>query len=252
MEYKVLVSSNKLKYFDEKNIPVLEEIGQYYVRIHSAADLPDENYYISILEPWVNVEIIFPRKFVGDVMQLCQEKRGVYKEIVYIQSSSEDDLFSRAILKYELPLSEVISDFFDRLKSVTHGYASVDYQFMDYREGDIVKLNVLINSKRIDALSIFTPRERAIQEGRRLVSKLKELIPRHQFRIIVQAAIGSKIIAREEITPYRKDVTKGLSGGDHRRKLKHLERQKEGKKRMKMLGSVNIPQEAFLSIFKRD
>jgi GTP-binding protein LepA len=243
--YKDKVARNKDKYH------IVEENGEYHVKITSAAELPEESLIEEIQEPWCEVEIITPEQYIGDIMQLCQDKRAVYKDTVYVQTSSNVLANNRVIIKYEMPFHEIITDFFDRLKSISHGYASLDYRFKGFIASDIVKLSILINGQVIDALSMLIERKKALYEGKRLVEKLKTLIPRHQFKIPIQAAVGSKVIAREDIPPYRKDVLKGLYGGDHRRKMKHLERQKEGKKRLKQFGSVTIPQQAFLAVLRQ-
>jgi GTP-binding protein LepA len=248
VEYKVKLISNKSeKYkptdFDEEN----------RITITSASGLPDEGQVLEIQEPWVEMEIITPNDYLGEIMQLCQDKRGVYKNTEYIRTGSADSDagIERAILKYDMPMSEIITDYFDKLKSMSHGYASLDYKIKGYVAADIVRLNVMVNAEIVDALSMLVERGSAVYEGKKLVEKLKKLIPKHQFKIPVQAAIGAKIVAREDIPAYKKDVLKGLYGGDHRRKMKHLERQKEGKKRMKQFGSVTIPQEAFLAVLKK-
>jgi GTP-binding protein LepA len=246
VEYKVKLHGDKIKNEDYKPTE-FDENGR--LTITSAADLPDQSSVEAIYEPWVDAEIITPSEFIGPLMTLCQEKRGVYKNTEYIKSTSE--ALDRVILKYDIPLAEIITDFFDRMKSISHGYASLDYQFKDYIAGDIVRLNILVNAEPVDALSMLVDKESAAIEGKKLVERLKVVIPKHQFKIPIQAAIGAKIIAREDIPAYRKDVLKGLYGGDHRRKMKHLERQKEGKKRMKQFGSVTIPQEAFLAVLKK-
>lgn len=253
VEYKIKVKSERLKVKNEAKLEIFEENGANFVVITSAADLPDESIVEEIQEPWVNLEIITPNDYLGPIMQLCQEKRGVYTNTEYIKTGSNEGSagVERVILKYDIPLSEIITDFFDTLKSISHGYASLDYTLKGYVASDIVRLNVMVNGEIVDALSMLVARQSAVTEGKRLVEKLKKLIPKHQFKVPIQAAIGNKIIAREDIPAYKKDVLKGLYGGDHRRKMKHLERQKEGKKRMKQFGSVTIPQEAFLAILKK-
>jgi len=246
VEYKIKLNGDKRKGEFYKPTDFDEE-GR--LTITYAADLPDLSFVDEIQEPWVDAEIITPSEYIGDLMTLCQEKRGVYKNTEYIKSHSTS--LDRAILKYDIPLAEIITDFFDKLKSISHGYASLDYRFKGYFGGDIVRLNVLVNNEPVDALSMLIDNESAYREGKKLVENLKKLIPRHQFKVPIQAAIGAKIVAREDIPAYRADVLKGLYGGDHRRKMKHLERQKEGKKRMKMFGQVTIPQEAFLAVLKK-
>jgi GTP-binding protein LepA len=246
VEYKVKLQGNSLK-TDLYKPTDFDEFSR--ITITSAADLPDASMVQEILEPWVEAEIITPSEFIGPLMTLCQEKRGAYKNTEYIKSTSE--ALDRAILKYDMPLADIITDFFDKMKSISHGYASLDYQFKDYIAGDIVRLNILVNEEPIDALSMLVDKDRAVVEGKKLVARLKLVIPKHQFKVPIQAAIGVKVVAREDIPAYRKDVLKGLYGGDQRRKMKHLERQKEGKKRMKQFGSVTIPQEAFLAVLKK-
>ena len=248
VEYKVKLLTSKYK---NENFKPTDFDDEGRVTITSAANLPDEGVVDVIQEPWVEVEIITPNEYLGSLMQLCQQKRGVYKDTQYIKAGKESTNLERAILKYDMPLSEIITDFFDKLKSISHGYASLDYRLKGYFDADIVRLNVMVNGEVVDALSMLVERSKAVYEGKKLVEKLKTLIPKHQFKVPIQAAIGSKIIAREDIPAYKKDVLKGLYGGDHRRKMKHLERQKEGKKRMKKFGSVTIPQEAFLAVLKK-
>jgi len=196
---------------------------------------------LKIEEPYVKASIFVPQEFIGNVLTLCQEKRGIQKEFTYI---SKD----RIMVVYELPLSEILWDFYDRLKSLTRGYASLDYEFIGYRESDLVKLDILLNGEPVDALSIIVHKENAYYRGREITERLRKVIPRQLFEVAIQAAIGSKVIARETIKPLRKDVLAKCYGGDVTRKRKLLERQKEGKKRMKQLGKIEVPQEAFLSV----
>ncbi len=196
---------------------------------------------LKIEEPYVKASIFVPQEFIGNVLTLCQEKRGIQKEFTYI---SKD----RIMVVYELPLSEILWDFYDRLKSLTRGYASLDYEFIGYRESDLVKLDILLNGEPVDALSIIVHRENAYYRGREITERLRKVIPRQLFEVAIQAAIGSKVIARETIKPLRKDVLAKCYGGDVTRKRKLLEKQKEGKKRMKQLGKIEVPQEAFLSV----
>jgi GTP-binding protein LepA len=214
------------------------------LQIENPAKLPDVSTIAEFREPIIRATILVPQLYVGDVIGLCVEKRGVQKNMIYHGR--------QAMLTYELPLNEVVLDFFDRLKSVSRGYASLDYEFVEFRPADLVKLDVLINGDRVDALSIIVHREQAQYRGRELASKLRELIPRQMFDVAIQAAIGSKIIARETVKALRKNVTAKCYGGDVTRKRKLLERQKEGKKRMKQLGTVEIPQEAFLAVLRTD
>jgi len=212
--------------------------------LHNPADLPDEVYIAHIEEPWIKATILTPDEYLGSIIKLCQDRRGVQKDLSYVGA--------RAMLVYELPLNEVVFDFYDRLKSVSKGYASFDYQLIDHREGDLVKMSILVNDEPVDALAMLVHRARAESRGRAMVEKLKELIPQHMFKIPIQAAIGGRIIARETISALRKDVTAKCYGGDATRKRKLLEKQKEGKKRMRQFGKVDIPQEAFIAALKMD
>jgi GTP-binding protein LepA len=214
------------------------------IEIHNPADLPPINKINAILEPIIQANILLPEAYIGAVISLCIEKRGVQKDMQF--------LGSQVSLVFELPLSEVVLDFFDRLKSVSRGYASFDYEFRRFEESNLVKLDVLINGEKVDALSLIVHRSNADYRGRELVSKMKELIPRQMFDVAIQAAIGSNIIARSNVKALRKNVTAKCYGGDVSRKRKLLEKQKAGKKRMKQVGSVEIPQDAFLAVLKVD
>jgi len=209
--------------------------------VDSPAQLPEQVTITRIEEPWVHASLFVPPQYVGPVMELTQARRGVMQTMDYIADQ-------RVLLKYEIPLSELIVDFYDELKSRTQGYGSLDYSFADYREGDVVKVDLLVGGKPVDALSLITHRSKATQVGRSLVDKLKEVIPRQLFEVAVQAAIGNKVIARETIRPLRKNVLAKCYGGDVTRKRKLLEKQREGKQRMKRIGSVEIPQEAFMAV----
>jgi GTP-binding protein LepA len=211
------------------------------ITLDNPSELPDPSTIAAIEEPFVFAKIMTPKEFVGPIMQLCQEKRGVYKDLEYFDET-------RVIVKYELPLSEIIYSFFDKLKSYTKGYASLDYDFLDYRSSDLAKMDILLNGDPVDALSSIVYRPEAYNRGLAMVSRLKDIIPRQQFEVPVQAAINGKIIARADIKAVRKDVLAKCYGGDISRKKKLLEKQKEGKKRMKAVGSVEIPQEAFMSV----
>lgn len=215
------------------------------LQVDNPAKLPDPSTIDRIEEPYVLVTIITPSEYVGSLIKLLIDRRGFEKRTVYLEGS-------RVIMEYEVPLSEILIDFHDKIKSVSRGYASMDYEFIGYRESDLVKLDILINGKPIDALSVIVHRDKAYERGRELVSKLKELIPRQLFEVAIQAAIGKRVIARETIKPLRKDVLAKCYGGDVTRKKKLLEKQKEGKKRMKMIGKVEIPQEAFLAVLRHD
>jgi GTP-binding protein LepA len=195
-------------------------------------------------EPWIEATILTPDEYLGAVLKLCQDRRGEQKELTYVGN--------RALVNYNLPLNEVVFDFYDRLKSVSRGYASFDYHLTDYRVSDLVKLQMLVNAEPVDALAMLVHRTRAESRGRAMAEKLKELIPPHMFQVPIQAAIGGKIIARETVRAFRKDVTAKCYGGDVTRKRKLLEKQKEGKKRMRQFGKVDIPQEAFIAALKVD
>jgi GTP-binding protein LepA len=213
------------------------------VLIDNPAKLPDIQEILKIEEPFIIASIITPEQYVGPLIALCQERRGNQKEITYITKD-------RVVIRYELPLNEIVMDFYDRLKSLTKGYASMDYDLSGYVESDLVKLDMLMNSEPVDALSLITHRDKAAVRGRQLAEKLKEVIPRQMYEVIIQAAIGSKIISRETVRALRKDVTAKCYGGDITRKRKLLEKQKEGKKKMKQIGSIELPQEAFLAVLK--
>ena len=212
------------------------------IDLENPADMPDITKIESIEEPWVRATIMMPDKYMGGIMQLCSERRGVQENISYVGN--------RAVLVYQLPLAEIVFDFYDRVKSISSGYASFDYVVQDYRPSDLVKVSILVNEENVEPLSFMCHRSSAEKRGRAIVEKLKDLIPRHQFKIPLQAAIGGKIIARETIAAYRKDVTAKCYGGDITRKRKLLEKQKEGKKRMRTFGNVEIPQSAFINALK--
>jgi GTP-binding protein LepA len=213
------------------------------LEIDNPAELPAPGSIEAFEEPFILATLIAPERYVGSLMQLCQERRGVQRSLQYLDTT-------RVMLTYELPLNEVILDFYDKLKSKTQGYASLDYELIGYRESDLAKLDILLNGEPVDALSFITHRERAYQRGRQLAEKMKELIPKQMFEIAIQAAIGNKVIARETIGAMKKNVTAKCYGGDISRKRKLWEKQKEGKKRMKSVGKVEVPQEAFLAILK--
>ncbi len=213
--------------------------------IDNPAKMPDPTKIDTLYEPFVRIDIHVPNEYVGNVLKLCEEKRGIQKNMGYITQT-------RVVITYEMPFAEIVYDFFDRLKSGTRGYASMDYEPLDYRQSDLVKLDILLNGEPVDALSVIVHRIKAAQYGRGLATKLKKTIPRQLFQVAIQAAIGQKIIARETISAFRKDVTAKCYGGDISRKRKLLEKQKEGKKRMKMMGNVELPQEAFLAALRVD
>jgi GTP-binding protein LepA len=212
------------------------------IQLHNPADMPDPNRIESIEEPWIEATIYVPDEYLGPILKLCQDRRGIQKNLTYVAG--------RAQLTYELPLNEVVFDFYDRLKSISRGYASFDYHQIGHREGDLVKMNILVNNEPVDALSMIVHRAAAEARGRHMCERLKDLIPRHLFKIPIQAAIGGKVIARETIAALRKDVTAKCYGGDISRKRKLLDKQKEGKKRMREYGSVSIPQEAFIAALR--
>ena len=214
------------------------------IELHNPADMPEVTNIKTIEEPWIKATILVPDEYLGAVLKLCEERRGHQVDLTYAGT--------RAMVVYDLPLNEVVFDFYDRLKSISSGYASFDWQMEDYKAEKLVKMSVLVNEEPVDALSMIVHSDRSFNRGRTMCKKLKDLIPRHQFKIPVQAAIGGKIIARETIPPFRKDVTAKLYGGDVTRKMKLLEKQKKGKKKMREFGQVNIPQEAFISALKFD
>jgi len=213
-------------------------------KLHNPADMPDLTLVDHLQEPRIKATILVPDEYLGDVLKLCQDRRGMQMDLTYAGS--------RAMVVYDLPLNEVVFDFYDRLKSVTKGYASFDYQMIGYQQDNLVKMSILVNDEPVDALSTMVHRDRADARGRAMVEKLKDLIPRHMFKIPIQAAIGGKVIARETLSAMRKDVTAKCYGGDATRKKKLLEKQKAGKKKMRQFGKVDIPQEAFISALKMD
>jgi len=214
------------------------------IELHNPADMPDVMKIEDIAEPWIRATILTPDEYLGSILKLCQDRRGAQVDLNYVGK--------RAMVVYDLPLNEVVFDFYDRLKSISKGYASFDYHLTDYKVGDLVKMSILVNAEPVDALSMLVHRTRAEMRGRAMCEKLKELIPQHLFQIPIQAAIGGKIIARETISALRKDVTAKCYGGDISRKRKLLDKQKEGKKRMRQFGRVEIPQEAFIAALKMD
>ncbi len=214
------------------------------IELHNPVDLPDQTLILNIEEPWIEATILVPDDYLGAILKLCEDRRGRQKQLTYAGA--------RAMVVYALPLNEVVFDFYDRLKSVSRGYASFDYKMVDYEEGDLVRLAILVNAEPVDALAMIVHKGRAEQRGRVMCEKLKDLIPRHMFQIPIQAAIGGKIVARETLSALRKDVTSKCYGGDISRKRKLLDKQKEGKKKMRQFGKVEIPQEAFISALKMD
>ncbi len=215
------------------------------ITVDNPSQMPDAGDIDAIMEPFIKASIITPAEFIGPIMKLCQERRGIYVNQQFMQNN-------RVEITYELPMAEVVFDFYDKLKSGTKGYASLDYELIEYRKGDLVRLDILLNGDQVDALSSITHRDKAFYQGRKVCAKLKELIPRQQYEVAVQAAIGNRVISRDTVRALRKDVTAKCYGGDITRKRKLLEKQKEGKKRMKQVGSVEIPQEAFLVVLSMD
>ncbi|HBG45407.1 MAG TPA: elongation factor 4 [Deltaproteobacteria bacterium] len=211
--------------------------------VENPSNLPQPQHIEMIEEPYILATIHLPSEFLGAILGLCEAKRGMQKEIRYLSTS-------RVVVVYEIPLNEIVLDFYDKLKTLTKGYASMDYEYLDFRRSDLVKLDILINGEPVDALSLIVPRERSYQRGKELTEKMRELIPRQMFEIAIQASIGNKVIARETVKAMRKNVTAKCYGGDISRKRKLLEKQKEGKKRMKQVGRVELPQEAFLAVLK--
>ena len=245
----------KERLFREYNVPIITTTPSVRFNINLAngttkviynpVDMPDPAHIENIEEPYMDVEIIVPAEYVGNIMKLVQERRGIQKDIQYIDEK-------RMSIHYEMPLIEIIFDFYDKLKSVSRGYASLDYSFKEYRVSHVVKVDILINGDKVDAMSFICHADKAYQWGKSVTDKLKEVIPKHLFKIALQASIGSKILARSTITAMRKNVTAKCYGGDITRKKKLLEKQKAGKKRMKEIGNVNVPQEAFLEVLKAD
>jgi GTP-binding protein LepA len=215
-----------------------------HIDMHNPADMPDVSQILTMDEPWIEATIFVPDDYLGSVLKLCEDRRGRQKQLTYAGS--------RAMVVYDLPLNEVVFDFYDRLKSVSKGYASFDYKMTEYLQADLVKLSILVNEEAVDALSMVVHRTRAEQRGRVMCEKLKDLIPRHMFKIPIQASIGGKVVARETLSAMRKDVTAKCYGGDISRKRKLLDKQKEGKKKMRQFGKVDIPQEAFIAALKMD
>jgi GTP-binding protein LepA len=214
-------------------------------RLENPADLPDISKIERLEEPYVKVTLHTPTEYIGGLLKLCEIKRGVQIKMEYVTDK-------KVMIQYKIPLNEIVMDFYDKLKSISKGYASMEYELMAFEEADLVRMDILLNDEAVDALSIIVHRSQAQFKGRQLCAKLKELIPRQQFQVAIQAAIGGKIVARETVGAIRKDVTAKCYGGDISRKRKLLEKQKEGKKRMKQVGSVDVPQEAFLAILKVD
>jgi GTP-binding protein LepA len=212
------------------------------IELHNPADMPDPVRIAHIEEPWIEATLFVPDEYLGGVLKLCQDRRGIQKNLTYVGG--------RAQVVYELPLNEVVFDFYDRLKSISRGYASFDYHQIGHRQGNLVKMTILVNAENVDALAMIVHAEAAEGRGRHMCERMKDLIPRHLFKIPIQAAIGGRVVARETIAALRKDVTAKCYGGDISRKRKLLDKQKEGKKRMRQYGSVEIPQEAFIAALR--
>ncbi len=249
VEFKIKLSTKDYSKVPNINIANIDQKTNIAL-IRTAAEFPDGSLYQEVYEPWVKLDVITPEEYIGPIMELCQKSRGEYKSMHFL--SKNENGAKHAVVEYEIPTLEIIVNFFDKLKSISHGYASMDYSFLEYRKGNIVKVAMLVNGEPAEALSFLTHEDNASRKGKDLVAKLKDLIPRQQFKVPIQAAIGGQIIARETIEAYRKDVLAKLYGGDITRKMKLLEKQKKGKKKMKAIGSVEIPKEAFLAALKID
>jgi len=247
VEFKILLATKDLSKVPNVNIAHIDNDGLLTLR--TAAEFPDPSLVKEIKEPWVKLEIFTPEEFVGEVMELCQDNRGIYKSLSYLGQGNAITK-RHVVLTYEIPTLEIMVNFFDKLKSISHGYASMDYTFLDYRVSDIVRVSILINFEEAEALSFLVHKDNAIRRGKAMVEKLAELIPRQQFKVPIQASIWGKVIARSDIQAYKKDVTAKLYGGDETRKKKLLEKQKKGKKKMKEIGKVTIPKEVFLAALR--
>jgi GTP-binding protein LepA len=247
VEFRIKLTTKDYSKVPQINVANIDE-NTNIAQIRNASEFPEGSLYDYVEEPWVKMEIISPENYIGDIMDLGQRSRGIYRSMDYVNKEMTGT--KTAILTYEIPTVEMIVNFFDKLKSISNGYASMDYSFLEYRKSDIVKVAVLVNDDLVEPLSFLTHKDNAERRSRDLVAKLKDIIPRQNFKVPIQAAIGGKVIARETIQAYRKDVTAKLYGGDETRKKKLLEKQKKGKKRMKMFGSVEIPKEAFLAALK--
>jgi GTP-binding protein LepA len=223
----------------------IQTIDDKTIQIENPSLLPSPGELKSIAEPFVRMDIYVPNEYVGNVLKLCEEKRGIQNNLVYLTSS-------RVIITYDLPFAEIVYDFFDQLKSITRGFASLDYELKDYRISHLVKLDIVINKEPVDALSSIVHRDKAYRYGRELALRLKKIIPRQLFEVVIQACIGQKVIAKERVSPLRKNVTAKCYGGDITRKRKLLEKQKEGKRRMKKMGNIELPQEAFLAALQKE
>jgi GTP-binding protein LepA len=249
VEFKIELTTTDLSKAPNINTSRIDERGHLNVRM--AGEFPDGSLIKQVLEPWVKLEVFTPEAYIGPVMELCQQHRGVYIGMDFTTHQSELAI-RHAVIRYEMPTVEIILNFFDQLKSISHGYASMDYTPLDYRPGQIVKVGILVNGEEAEALSFLVHKDFAERRGRQMVEKLVEIIPRQNFKVPIQAAIGGKVIARADIQAYRKDVTAKLYGGDETRKRKLLDKQKKGKKKMKAIGKVEIPKEAFLAALKME
>lgn len=249
VEYKIKLTTSDFSKVEGINTSRIDDEG--FLRTRMASEFPDNSLIDQVMEPWVKLEIFTPEEYIGPVMELCQQHRGEYKSMEFT-TKSELATIKHAVIKYEIPSGEILVNFFDRLKSLTRGYASMDYELLDYRRADIVKVSILINGDEAEALSFLCHRDAAHNRGKVITEKLKDIIPRQNFKVPIQAAIGGKIVARADIQAYRKDVTAKLYGGDETRKKKLLEKQKKGKKKMKEIGRVEIPKEAFLAALKME
>jgi GTP-binding protein LepA len=249
VEFKVKLTTKDYSKVPNINVANIDSSTNIAL-IRTAAEFPDGSLFEEVYEPWVTLDIITPDEYIGPIMELCQKNRGIYKSMNFLSKNANSS--KHASIQYEMPTVEIIVSFFDKLKSISHGYASMDYSFLEFRKGDIVKVGILVNSEIAESLSFITHKDNAQRRGRDMVMKLKDLIPKQQFKIPIQASIGSQIIARETIDAFKKDVLAKLYGGDVTRKLKLLEKQKKGKKKMKAIGNVEIPKEAFLAALKID
>lgn len=247
VEFKIKLTTKDYSKVPHINVAKIDEETNI-ATIRTANEFPDGSLYEFVEEPWVKMEILTPEEFIGDIMELAQAHRGIYKSMEYINKTESDK--KHANILYEIPTVEIITSFFDKLKSVSRGYASMDYSFLEYRKSDIVKVAIKINEEEVEPLSFLTHRSNSVRRGKTLAEKLKDIIPKQQFKVPIQAAIGGTIIARETIQAFRKNVTAGLYGGDETRKKKLLEKQKKGKKRMKQFGNIEIPKEAYIAALK--
>jgi GTP-binding protein LepA len=249
VEFKLELGTTDYSKIPDLNTSHIDAEG--YLHVRTAAEFPDPGLVSKVLEPWAKLEIFTPESYVGGIMELCQQSRGVYSGMTFVSQAS-GPAGKMCMLHYELPMLEIMVNFFDKMKSLSHGYASMDYNFLDYRPAPIVRVAILINSDEAEALSFLAHRDFAERRARSMVEKLVEIIPRQNFKVPIQGAIGGKFIARADIQAYRKDVTAKLYGGDETRKRKLLDKQKKGKKKMKMIGTVEIPKEAFMAALRTD